>query len=98
MARFICDTPLWHNDYIAQQLCGYLLEKRENMILYHDVIYDKSIEVTLYSINEDVVRADVTVGVKRKSKAFRGETAEHKAMRWVSDLILPVIHGGKDGI
>ena len=63
------------------------------MILYHDVI-----EVTLYSINEDVVRADVTVGVKRKSKAFRGETAEHKAMRWVNDLILPVIHGGKDGI
>jgi hypothetical protein len=68
------------------------------MILYHNIVYDKSIEVTIHSINEDVVRADVTVGVKFKQKAFRGETAEHKAMRWVNDLILPVIHGAKDGI
>ena len=68
------------------------------MIIYHDVIYDKSIEVILHSITTDVVRADVTVGVKRKSKTFRGETAEHSAKRWMNDLILPVIHGAKDGI
>lgn len=68
------------------------------MIIYHDIIYDKSIEVTLHSINADVVRADVTVGVNYKSKAFRGETAEHDAKRWMNDLILPVIHGAKDGI
>ncbi len=68
------------------------------MILYHNIIYDKSIEVTLHSINADIVRADITIGTQWKSKAFRGETAQHSAMRWVNDLILPIVHGAKDKI
>jgi hypothetical protein len=68
------------------------------MVIYHEVIYNKSIEVYIHAITAGVVRADVTVGVTRKTKTFHGETAEHSARRWMNDLILPVIHGAKDGI
>jgi len=40
----------------------------------------------------------VTFRGKTKRKTFRGEVSHHDAQRWANDLILPVIHGAKDGI
>lgn len=62
--------------------------------------WSSGLEVLVVKTDE---QSDTTTKVvifkgKTKRKTFRGEVSHHDAERWANDLILPVIHGAKDGI